>query len=645
VSHLNRSLPSRPCGLLVVAAVVGALVMAPATAWADDSTAAATASTGSVGADPAATSVAPSPVDEATTAPETSTVPEMSAAPETSAAPVTSAAPTSGPVPPGLAADASPGTTVVGKLVQVYYDPPPGMVGDPVLESTPLSWVQTASGEAYRIPTDDVSDVPRGTTVAVTVGDRVEDSASVLGLEPAHEVASADVVGAATTDRQSVAQATATVNHPVTVVMMQPAGVARDDTTLSAVQNAVNGPVADFWSQQTGGEVRLGVVAGVDWFQGSATCSDPFALWSEAAAKAGWTYGPGKHLLVYVPYGAPDCSYGLGEVRQNTSSGGRLYVQATATSVIAHELGHNFGLNHSSELQCTGTVEKTSGSTCQVTAYNDYYDVMGVSWGQVGTLSALQAAQLGVLPADQQVDVTGTTPSTSYSLSPISGSSGTRALRITAGDGSRYWVEYRPGSGQDSWLQSRANVVGIQAGVLVRRENPGSGDSSLLLDVTPSAAAGWARDVATVLPLGEPVALAGGAFTLTLRSSDAGTAVVGVATANKLGVATANNLPVGSWDSVSVSGSQLVVRGWALDPDDAAVSSQVHVYVDGVGVSVTADGSRPDVAAVFPGAGAAHGFSVSRSVAAGSHSVCVFAIDVDFPSRNSLLGCRTISSR
>jgi hypothetical protein len=74
------------------------------------------------------------------------------------------------------------------------------------------------------------------------------------------------------------------------------------------------------------------------------------------------------------------------------------------------------------------------------------------------------------------------------------------------------------------------------------------------------------------------------------------------------------------------------------------VSTPVHVYVDGKGVAVTADGSRPDIGRAFSGAGAAHGFSYSVSVAPGTHQVCVFAIDVDVSSRNTLLGCRSITT-
>jgi len=102
-------------------------------------------------------------------------------------------------------------------------------------------------------------------------------------------------------------------------------------------------------------------------------------------------------------------------------------------------------------------------------------------------------------------------------------------------------------------------------------------------------------------------------------------------------------LPRANWEVWSVSGSSLTVSGWALDPDSATSASHVHIYVDGRGTAVKADGSRPDVGAAFSGAGDNHGFSYSETVTAGSHRVCVYAIDAQIGSRNTPLGCRTVS--
>ncbi|MGQ4818307.1 hypothetical protein ACQ1ZK_14310, partial [Enterococcus faecium] len=81
--------------------------------------------------------------------------------------------------------------------------------------------------------------------------------------------------------------------------------------------------------------------------------------------------------------------------------------------------------------------------------------------------------------------------------------------------------------------------------------------------------------------------------------------------------------PIGSLDGVAVSGSTVSARGWTLDPDVPGTPISVHVYVDGRAVAaVAADGSRPDVGRVYPGAGDDHGFGWSATLVAGSHQVC-----------------------
>ncbi|MDQ0574690.1 hypothetical protein [Agromyces albus] len=95
--------------------------------------------------------------------------------------------------------------------------------------------------------------------------------------------------------------------------------------------------------------------------------------------------------------------------------------------------------------------------------------------------------------------------------------------------------------------------------------------------------------------------------------------------------------PIGRVESVSASGSGITVSGWALD-QDTVNSIPIHVYVDGVGVALTADESRPDVGRAYPGYGDAHGFAETLSATAGRHRVCVFAINTG-PGPHTLLSC------
>ena len=97
--------------------------------------------------------------------------------------------------------------------------------------------------------------------------------------------------------------------------------------------------------------------------------------------------------------------------------------------------------------------------------------------------------------------------------------------------------------------------------------------------------------------------------------------------------------PVGNLEAVRDAGGALRIIGWALDPDTADPLS-VHVYVDGVGQAVVADTTRNDIATAFPGWGADHGFDVTIPASAGTHEVCVYAINRG-SGGNVLLACRT----
>jgi hypothetical protein len=107
-------------------------------------------------------------------------------------------------------------------------------------------------------------------------------------------------------------------------------------------------------------------------------------------------------------------------------------------------------------------------------------------------------------------------------------------------------------------------------------------------------------------------------------------------------IATFGTNPIGSLDAVAV-GQSLVVGGWVLDADSAG-PLQVHAYIDGqFAGSGTANTSRPDVDAVFPRNGSGHGFELSLPAPNGTHTVCVYGINVG-PGGNSVLGCREVTS-
>lgn len=86
----------------------------------------------------------------------------------------------------------------------------------------------------------------------------------------------------------------------------------------------------------------------------------------------------------------------------------------------------------------------------------------------------------------------------------------------------------------------------------------------------------------------------------------------------------------------------VVISGWTLDYQaDNPLSA--HVYVDNVfSKAIYADLSRPDIGNAFPEFGADHGFEDYVSVAPGTHTVCVYAIN-EGPGANALVGCKSVT--
>lgn len=99
--------------------------------------------------------------------------------------------------------------------------------------------------------------------------------------------------------------------------------------------------------------------------------------------------------------------------------------------------------------------------------------------------------------------------------------------------------------------------------------------------------------------------------------------------------------PIGNFESVSVSGRSATVTGWAIDPDTIRPIA-VRISVDGKSTRVTAQTSRPDVAAAYPVYGATHGFSRTVDIPIGPSRVCVTAVNTSGPDTD--LGCRSITT-
>ena len=105
---------------------------------------------------------------------------------------------------------------------------------------------------------------------------------------------------------------------------------------------------------------------------------------------------------------------------------------------------------------------------------------------------------------------------------------------------------------------------------------------------------------------------------------------------------TTQRVSIGSIEAVGAAWNGISITGWALDPDSTG-PIQVHVYVDGQAtLAAQADGYRPDVGSAYK-KGDYHGYALAVPARAGTHSVCVYAIDSVAGGPNPQLGCRTVT--
>lgn len=121
-----------------------------------------------------------------------------------------------------------------------------------------------------------------------------------------------------------------------------------------------------------------------------------------------------------------------------------------------------------------------------------------------------------------------------------------------------------------------------------------------------------------------------------LAAATAGTCLAAPAAA-----ATAHD-PFGYLDGVIAAGSAAItVTGWAVDPDALTRPLTITSTVDGKAAGqILSAVARPDVVKA-KGTGPTPGFALSLAAGAGSHTVCITAVNLG-SGANGQLGCRTV---
>ncbi len=118
------------------------------------------------------------------------------------------------------------------------------------------------------------------------------------------------------------------------------------------------------------------------------------------------------------------------------------------------------------------------------------------------------------------------------------------------------------------------------------------------------------------------------------------------------GGTSSSDSPRGSFDVAgSPAPGQVQISGWAFDPNAPKTPLSISAYLggkvdeggaSGYELGPIASQERSDLLALFPRAGASHGFDSSFPVVgSGRQRLCVYALNIG-PGADKLLGCRTI---
>ena len=231
------------------------------------------------------------------------------------------------------------------------------------------------------------------------------------------------------------------------------------------VRSIVFDQVDAFYRSMSYGKVSLtgSVTPWLHAFDRPVACNLPLVRSEGSAAAAAAGYDPAKYDRVVFVHPEQDCPWsGVTQAATVFLNG------ALTTYLVAHELGHSFGLGHSNLTDC-----KRHG--CGALEYGDPYDTMGVGSGD---FSAQAKFALGWL-----TNVVRPARDGAFTLGPIERTSSLPQAIVVTTASDQYWIEYRsrPALNDDGQQTAGAGVIFRVSPSPDLRDSGSSGIPNLLL--------------------------------------------------------------------------------------------------------------------------------------------------------------------